>query len=120
MGHAGVVLVGESGHAFPPVGAQGLNLSLRDVADLLKCIDEAVKANSDNALSSDWAEIAAKNYDRKRSSDINRTNHMVDTLFKTLLSDFLPTQMVRAGGMWALKSLEPLRKQAFHLGMGPS
>ena len=33
-GKNGVVLVGEAAHAFPPIGAQGLNLGLRDVADL--------------------------------------------------------------------------------------
>ena len=34
VGRDGVVLVGESAHAFPPIGAQGLNLGLRDVDDL--------------------------------------------------------------------------------------
>ncbi len=33
-----VALVGETCHVFPPIGAQGLNLSLRDVADLEDCL----------------------------------------------------------------------------------
>jgi len=30
----------------------------------------------------------------------------------------LPAQALRAGGLWALKLLPPLRRQAFALGMG--
>ena len=33
-----LALVGETCHIFPPIGAQGLNLSLRDVADLEDCL----------------------------------------------------------------------------------
>ena len=43
---------------------------------------------------------------------------MVDTLFRSLLTDLLPAQALRAGGLWALKLSPPLRKQAFGLGMG--
>ncbi len=44
---------------------------------------------------------------------------MVDTLFRSLLADFLPTQALRAGGLWALKGLaRHCRKTAFDLGMG--
>jgi 2-octaprenyl-6-methoxyphenol hydroxylase len=35
-----------------------------------------------------------------------------------LLSDLLPAQAMRAGGLWALKLSPRLRKQAFSLGMG--
>ncbi|VAW22159.1 2-polyprenyl-6-methoxyphenol hydroxylase, partial [hydrothermal vent metagenome] len=113
MGKDGVVLVGESGHAFPPIGAQGLNLSLRDVAQLVELIDDIDVTNPD------WASNLSSEYSSKRQADIIRTNRMVDTLFKTLLSDYLPAQMLRMGGMWALKSIAPLRKRAFEMGMGP-
>ena len=43
---------------------------------------------------------------------------MVDALFRSLLADFLPSQALRAGGLWALKLVPPLRRQAFGLGMG--
>ena len=43
---------------------------------------------------------------------------MVDGLFRSLLTGLLPAQLLRAGGLWALKLLPPLRKQAFNLGMG--
>ena len=36
-----LALVGDAGHFFPPIGAQGLNLGLRDVAELVECLEEA-------------------------------------------------------------------------------
>lgn len=113
MGRDGVVLVGESGHAFPPIGAQGLNLSLRDVSDLITCVQQ----NSPESEKG-WAEKVSNAYEKRRASDIRRTSGMVDTLFRSLLSEILPAQALRAGGIWALKSIPPLRKYAFHMGMG--
>lgn len=110
-GKDGIVLVGEAAHAFPPIGAQGLNLGLRDVADLA-----AALTASDRRAG--WAERVSADYARRRSGDLSRTGGVVDTLFRSLLADFLPTQALRAGGLWALKLAPPLRKQAFAVGMG--
>jgi 2-octaprenyl-6-methoxyphenol hydroxylase len=110
-GMAGVVLVGESAHAFPPIGAQGLNLGLRDVADLAAAL--AARADSP-----DWAVRVSEDYGARRGADLGRTGAMVDTLFRSLLSALLPAQAIRATGLWALKLVPPLRKQAFGLGMG--
>lgn len=111
-GHDGVVLAGEAAHAFPPIGAQGLNLGLRDVADLAAAL---AAAGGDGAA---WADAVSADYARRRGTDLLRTGGMVDTLFRSLLSDFLPAQAMRAGGLWALKLVPGLRKQAFGLGMG--
>lgn len=111
-GKDGVVLVGEAAHAFPPIGAQGLNLGLRDVADLaasLAAVDIAVPGFS-GPLSEDYA--------RRRAGDLSRTGTMVDALFRSLLADFLPVQAARSSGLWALKLLPGLRKAAFDVGMG--
>lgn len=111
-GRDGAVLVGEAAHAFPPIGAQGLNLGLRDVADLVA----ALAAMDRNAP--DWAVEVSTDYAQRRSGDLARTGGMVDTLFRSLLGDMLPTQALRAGGLWALKLLPALRRHAFALGMG--
>lgn len=111
-GRDGTVLVGESAHAFPPIGAQGLNLGLRDVADLVAALADTDKARPD------WAAHVAADYSRCRSGDLIRTGGMVDALFRSLLADMLPSQLLRAGGLWALKLIPPLRRQAFALGMG--
>ena len=111
-GRDGTVLVGEAAHAFPPIGAQGLNLGLRDVADLF-----SILAKTDRTTP-DWAETASRAYAQSRAGDLARTGTMVDTLFRSLLAEMLPTQALRAGGLWALKLLPPLRRGAFTLGMG--
>ncbi|MEO5808292.1 FAD-dependent monooxygenase [Devosia sp.] len=111
-GADGIVLVGEAAHAFPPIGAQGLNLGLRDVADL-----SAALASIDRTQPG-WAARLSTDYARRRAADLKRTGSMVDTLFRSLLQEMLPAQALRAGGLWALKLSPALRKQAFGLGMG--
>jgi 2-octaprenyl-6-methoxyphenol hydroxylase len=111
-GKDGIVLAGEAAHAFPPIGAQGLNLGLRDVADLaasLAAIDRTIPG---------FARSVSEDYARRRAADLARTGTMVDTLFRSLLADFLPAQAARATGLWALKLVPSLRKGAFGLGMG--
>lgn len=111
-GADGVVLVGEAAHAFPPIGAQGLNLGLRDVADLAHVIADM------DCTQPDWADQVSTAYANRRAADLVRTGGMVDTLFRSLLADMLPAQALRSGGLWALKLLPALRKQAFGIGMG--
>jgi len=66
----------------------------------------------------DWATTVSDDYARRRAGDLARTGAMVDALFRSLLAEMLPAQALRAGGLWALKLVPPLRKQAFSLGMG--
>ncbi len=111
-GKDGVVLAGEAAHAFPPIGAQGLNLGLRDVADLAASLAIADLASPSFAMS------LSEDYARRRAADLARTGAVVDALFRSLLAGFLPTQALRAGGLWALKLAPPLRRLAFDVGMG--
>lgn len=111
-GADGVVLVGEAAHAFPPIGAQGLNLGLRDVADLAASLETTDRA------ASDWAIQVSRDYASRRAGDLARTGTVVDTLFRSLLAEMIPAQALRAGGLWALKLAPALRRQAFAVGMG--
>lgn len=111
-GRDGAVLVGESAHAFPPIGAQGLNLGLRDVADLDTCLKSA------NPGSFGWADAVCRSYATIRKGDLARTGAIVDGLFGSLLSRHLPAQALRTAGLWSLKAFPLLRKQAISLGMG--
>ena len=111
-GKNGVVLVGEAAHAFPPIGAQGLNLGLRDVADLAAALAEIERFRPD------WANGVSRDYAHRRAADLVRTGGMVDTLFRSLLAEMVPVQALRAGGLWALKLMPSLRRQAFSVGMG--
>jgi 2-octaprenyl-6-methoxyphenol hydroxylase len=111
-GENGVVLVGEAAHAFAPIGAQGLNLGLRDVAALGRQLGGA------DSSSSGWADSVSKGYCVDHAADITRTGMFVGGLFASLLSNWLPAQMARSTTMWALRRSPELRRRAFALGMG--
>ena len=102
----GVALVGEAAHVFPPIGAQGLNLGLRDAAALVK----AVKSPGGDPL------FAA--YDASRRADILGRTFAVDMLNRSLLRDFLPVDFARGAGLLAISTIPPLRKIAMRLGAG--
>ena len=111
-GKDGAVLVGESAHAFPPIGAQGLNLGLRDLANLDKCLGVA------NPGSYGWAPALSDAYARGRRGDLSRTGAFVDGLFGSLLSKHIPAQALRTAGLWGLKTLPGLRRRAIAFGLG--
>lgn len=111
FGNGRMALVGEAGHAFPPIGAQGLNLGLRDVADLVKALRDA--GGPANALE------AVRSYDRARQSDVLSRTASVDLLNRSLLNGFLPVQLARSAGLAALSGFAPLRNFAMREGMKP-
>ena len=109
-----VALVGEAAHVFPPIGAQGLNLGMRDISDL---VDIAGK-NKDDPGS---ARVLAA-YDFRRRPDILARSGAVNLLNMSLLSDFLPAQVARGAGLALLGGLPPLRaffmREGLHPGSG--
>lgn len=102
-------LVGESGHAFPPIGAQGLNLGIRDVQELAKQLNH--KPLSD-------LEKTASAYNKARRLDVTTRTMGVDLLNRSLLTDFLPVQSLRGFGLFATKSISPIRKAMMREGLG--
>ncbi len=110
-----IALVGEAAHVLPPIGAQGLNMGLRDAADLADTVRNALThgedPGNDNTL---------QRYERTRRADVFSRTFMVDMANRTLLSDFLPMQSLRAAGMHLLANVGPLRKLAMREGLSPS
>lgn len=110
FGKGRFVLVGEAAHAFPPIGAQGLNLSLRDIM--------ALKDLLPGTETADYATLGAR-FDRKRQADIRSRTVSVDLLNRSLLSDFLPVQFLRSAGLHLLSALGPLRSVVMREGIEP-
>lgn len=106
-----IALVGEAAHVFPPIGAQGLNLGIRDIDDL---IDVALKNQNDPGA---VAALAA--YDFKRRPDILARSGAVNLLNMSLLSDMLPAQMARSAGLGLLGGFAPLRAFFMREGLRP-
>lgn len=105
-----VALIGEAAHVFPPIGAQGLNLGLRDVASLVASI------SSDDP----GAAVGLARYERDRAGDVRTRTHAVDALNRSLLSDFLPVDFARGFGLLALETIAPLRRFVMRQGLNPS
>jgi 2-octaprenyl-6-methoxyphenol hydroxylase len=106
-----VMLAGEAAHVFPPIGAQGLNLGLRDVEEaVLAAAKSPDDPGSDAALSA---------FNSARRSDILLRTGAVDMLNRSLLSDFLPVQLARGIGLGILAAIPPLRGLLMREGMRP-
>lgn len=111
FGTGRVALVGEAAHVFPPIGAQGLNLSLRDIETAVDLAVQAREANSNLAIGED--------YDRRRRADIVSRTAAIDLFNRSLLSGFLPVQMLRAAGLHMLSAIPPFRYLAMNEGVAP-
>ncbi|WP_406857860.1 UbiH/UbiF family hydroxylase [Alsobacter sp. KACC 23698] len=104
------VIIGEAAHVFPPIGAQGLNLGLRDVADLARAVGPV---GGDPGAPE---RLAA--FDRKRALDVRARTAAVDLLNRSLLAAFLPVDIARSAGLLALSSIGPLRRFVMRQGLG--
>ncbi len=111
FGKGRIALIGEAAHAFPPIGAQGLNLSLRDIIALV----DLLGAVPERSIPGD----AGDRFDRRRRADVWSRTYSVDLLNRSLLSAFLPVQMVRAAGLHLLSAVSPLRNMLMREGVEP-
>lgn len=115
LGARRIALIGEAAHVIPPIGAQGLNLGLRDIATLVELVTRARSLGADIG-----AEPVLTAYDAERRGDITTRTAMVDTLNRSLISDFLPLHLVRGAGLHALNTLPWLRRLVMREGLHPS
>jgi 2-octaprenyl-6-methoxyphenol hydroxylase len=109
-----LALLGEAAHVFPPLAAQGLNLSLRDTAVLVDCLEDARAEGLDLG-----APAVLQRYAASRRPDIDLRTHGVDVLNRSLLSDFLPVDMLRGMGLIAFAAIGPLRRAIMREGVLP-
>lgn len=110
-----IALVGEAAHVLPPIGAQGLNMGLRDAADLAEAVRDALLTGADSG-----SDAVLQRYARARRADVFSRTFAVDMANRTLLSDFLPAQSLRAAGMHLLDRVGPIRRLAMREGLSPS
>lgn len=103
------MLVGEAAHALPPIGAQGLNLSLRDAATAADMIIGADDPGS---------KLITTAYDNKRRTDVGPRFAMTGLLNASLLSELQPFHLARAAGLAAVAKFPPLRQFALQQGLG--
>jgi 2-octaprenyl-6-methoxyphenol hydroxylase len=110
-----VALVGEAAHVVPPIGAQGLNLGLRDAATLGELVVAAHRAGDDVG-----AAALTDRYERMRRADVTSRLVAVDLLNRSLLSAFLPLQGARGLGLFLMEQVGPLRRAVMREGVMPA
>jgi 2-octaprenyl-6-methoxyphenol hydroxylase len=110
-----VALVGEAAHVVPPIGAQGLNLGLRDAATLAELVADAHRQKRDIGS----ADVLT-HYDARRRADVMSRSIAVDVLNRSLLTDFVPAQGVRGLSLFLLDRIGPLRRALMREGVTPA
>ncbi len=106
-----VMLVGEAAHQMPPIGAQGLNMSLRDAAHAADLIINAEDPGADKVLAE---------YNALRQADINPRSLGVTWMNRSLLSGLLPATLARVAALTAAGAIPPLRKRIMQQGLAPA
>jgi 2-octaprenyl-6-methoxyphenol hydroxylase len=114
LGARRTALIGEAAHILPPIGAQGLNLGLRDAAALADCVADARGRDADPG----GDEVLA-DYARARRFDVLSRTIGVDLLNRSLLTGFAPAQAARGAILHGLAALPFLRRAVMRVGLEP-
>lgn len=107
-----LALVAEAAHVVPPIGAQGLNMSLGDMSILL----ELAKASPERLGDAEMLDT----YHRRRYAEIRIREAGIDLLNRASMMSSQPMRDARAMGLNALYSLAPVRKTLMQMGLGVS
>ncbi|MFZ0719818.1 MAG: UbiH/UbiF family hydroxylase [Xanthobacteraceae bacterium] len=110
-----IALVGEAAHVVPPIGAQGLNLGLRDGATLAEIVAGARRQSLDVGA----PDVLAR-YDRQRRADATSRTIAIDMLNRSLLTDFFPAHGARGLSLYLVDHIGPLRRALMREGVMPA
>lgn len=105
LGKDNVILIGNSAHTLHPIAGQGLNLGLRDVAQLAELIFEK---NSD---------LLAE-FTKRRSNDHDNIINLTNNLVGLFSNSFLPAVIGRNVGLHLMDRVPLLRSQLAKRTMG--
>ena len=105
-----VALIAEAAHVIPPIGAQGLNMSLAD----LTCLLDLAKARREGL--GDATMLAA--YNRRRWPEVRAREFGIDLLNRVSMVEARPLRDLRAGILGAMYSLPVVRKTLMRAGIG--
>ena len=105
-----LALIAEAAHVVPPIGAQGLNMSLADIGALLDLARARPEGLGDGAM------LAA--YHRKRHGEIVARVLGIDALNRASMARAQGLRDLRKAGLNLLHGFAPLRRAAMRAGLG--
>lgn len=100
-------LIAEAAHVLPPIGAQGLNMSLADLAELL----DISRHDPGNAA-------ALARYDRRRRPEAMARLLGIDALNRASQAGLRPLRDLRAAALGTLYAVPPVRRMMMRAGLG--
>ena len=103
-------LMAEAAHVLPPIGAQGLNMSLADLAVLLDLLGKAPGDPGAPAILTAYA--------KARESEVRLRLAGIDLLNRASQVSFGPLRDLRARGLQLLHDVRPVRRALMRLGLG--
>lgn len=103
-------LIAEAAHVMPPIGAQGLNMSLADLRVLLDLASAAPATLGDRAM------LAA--YHKARHAEVLARITGIDALNRASMMGEPFLRDLRAGALSALYSFAPVRRTLMKAGLG--
>ena len=103
-----VALMAEAAHVVPPIGAQGLNMSLADLACLLE-LAQTHPLGSDQMLQA---------YHRRRHAEVTARVLGIDALNRASMAEAPLLRDLRAAGLNLLHGFAPLRRTLMRAGLG--
>ena len=108
-----LALIAEAGHVVPPIGAQGLNMSLADIRCLRDLVTEARDAGRDIGEATLLA-----TYNRRRHADIAARVLGVHALNRAAMAEAPVLRDLRRRGLEILARPGPFRNLAMRAGLG--
>jgi len=105
-----VALVAEAAHVVPPIGAQGLNMSLGDMRVLLALALESPDTLGDAKM--------LEAYHRRRHREVAFRLAGIDALNRASMMHFQPLRDCRALGVDTIYALAPVRRLLMQMGLG--
>jgi len=106
-----VALVAEAAHALPPSGAQGLNMSLQDIAVLGSVMIRRHQWGMDLGSAATLG-----TYDRLRRSDMHIKSNAVDGLNRMIMITHPGLRRMRRAGLMAASSVPFVRRAVMRFG----
>jgi 2-octaprenyl-6-methoxyphenol hydroxylase len=110
-----VALIAEAAHVLHPLGAQGLNLSLRDAAVLAETIADALRLGQDPG-----SETVLYQYGAKRRHDLMSRVVGTDSLNRLVSNDLSLLKSLRQAGLRTIGTVAPLKRFAMRQGLAPA
>lgn len=108
-------LAAEAAHVLSPIGAQGLNLSLRDVATLAETITDAARMGEDIG-----SPLVLDRYERRRRTDIKSRVIGIDGLNRAVATDGLFLNDLRRMGLKGFNKIPALKSLVMQQGLAPA